>query len=389
MRLCFFGFIINFGGAPQSAVRLGERLSESNEVHIVDAYGCCGAYVKAVKQAKLPYHVLMPESKSTYIGWKGIKRFLALLKQLPSLLRLRSRLVKRILNIDPDVIWVMHEKPLTFLATSFRLRRYPIALYVQGWATPDQVGLWLRWLMKHRVDAVLGVSTATLEELRRAGVPDRKLHFASNTIDFEKVQQRAKLPLDMPLPGMNLWPKIVLPAARPARAKGHVTALKAMAQLKQAGYNPALWIPGKVATGVSNAFMNELSSLAVELDIEENVFFLGWREDMPALMSACDICILPSYTEGLGLANLEAMLLRRPVVATPVGGIVDAVKDGQTGLLIQVGDDRALAEGILRLIKERDTRERIVSTAFDIVQAHFGPEKHTRRINEIFRSIAR
>jgi glycosyltransferase involved in cell wall biosynthesis len=389
MRLCFFGFVINFGGAPQAAVYLAERLSKSNEVHIIDAYGCCELYIDAVKKARLPYRVLMPVSKATYIGRKGIKRLVAFLKQLPTLLRLRSRLIKEILAIDPDVIWVMNKKPLTFLATSFRLRRYLVALYVQGWGTPDQVSLWFRWLMKHRVAAIPVVSTATMEQLRIAGVPERKLHLASNTVDFEEVQRQAKVPLEEALPGMGMSPKILLLAARPTRAKGHSTAFRAVARLKQAGYNPALWIPGKVAAGVGDNFIDELKSLAIELDIEKNVFFLGWRKNMPALINACDIGILPSHTEGFPLVNLEAMLLCRPIVATPVGGVGDTIKDGQTGFLFPVDDDRALAERIQWLMTEPGRREQIVSRAYEYVQSNFSPEGHTYRITEIFRSIAR
>ena len=388
MRIAYFDFNNNFGGAPQSMVHLAQRLAAEHEVHIIDAYGRCQPYHHAIREAGLPCEVLMPDSRWTYIGQKGIRRKIAFLKQLPELLRLRARLVRTIRAIDPDVIWVMNAKSLTFIALSFRLRRYPTVLCVRGWGTKDQVSFWLRWLIRRRVAAVLAVSTATLEQLRLAGVAEDKLHLGSTTIDIEKVQRLADEPPEGELPGQELSPKVLLLAARPERAKGHLAAVKALARLKADGYSPALWIPGKPPVGSDDSFTRELRSLCVELDVEQNVFFLGWRDDVPQLIRACDYCILPSHTEGFPRSILEAMVLRSPVVATPVGGVCDAIRHGETGLLFPVDDDKALATYIEELIREPQQAERMASAAYDYVQRAFNPEEHTRRVVEVLSAIA-
>jgi L-malate glycosyltransferase len=389
MRLVFFDFNTNFGGAPQGAVHLAQRLAASHEVHIVDAYGKCEPYRQAILEAHLPYHVLMPQAARLYIGGKGLKRMTAFFKQVPALLRLRRRLAAVISELDPDLVWVMNDKSLTFVTMNRRLRQYPCALYVQSWATPDQVGIRLRWLMKHAAAAVLAVSTPTLENLRKAGVPEDKLFLGSMTIDMEKVKRDAESPLSTPLPENDLSPRILMLAARPERAKGHLAAYKAIGRLKAAGYRPAVWMTGQVAVGNKNSFVDELGRLAKELDITDNVFPLGWRDNIPAVINAADICILPSHTEGLPRSILESMVLKRPVIATPVGGITDLIKHDETGFLMPIDDDACLAEQIRQLILDPRKRQKIVDSAYRHVQEHFDPDEHTRRIADVFEPLVK
>lgn len=209
------------------------------------------------------------------------------------------------------------------------------------------------------------------------------------TIDMAGAECQAEQGLGRELPGAQKHPKILLLAARPDVAKGHLTAYRAVARLKQAGYDPALWMSGKLATGHDDSFVRQLEALAEGLGIQENVFHLGWIENVPALVQACDVAILPSHSEGFPRSILEAMVLRRPVVATPVGGVPDSLKDGQTGLLVPVDDDQALADAIVRLTTHAEFRARLVATAYDFAHAEFGPEEHVRRIEGILESVVR
>lgn len=389
MRVVFFDFNNNFGGAPQVCVHLARLLSSRNEVHIVDAYGKCEAYRRVIEEAGLPYRALMPEASVTVIGKRGVARLMALLRQVPAFVRLRRRLIDALLEIDPDVIWVMNEKSLTFVISSPRLWRYARAFYVMGWGTGGQVGRWLRWLMRRRVGAVLAVSTTTLDEMKRIGVPEHKLHLGSVTVNVEKLKREAAQPLEKELPGSDKHPRILMLAARPTREKGHVTAYQAIARLKQAGYDPALWLSGRLGVGVGDSFVKELEELAKELGIEDNVLSLGWIENISAVINACDIAILPSHTEGLPRSILEAMAIRKPVIATPVGGVTDPIKDGVTGHLMPVGDAAALAGHIEHLIADPEHTARIVDAAHQHLRDTFGEREYTLRIERIFRDIVR
>ncbi|MCL6554424.1 MAG: glycosyltransferase [Firmicutes bacterium] len=93
----------------------------------------------------------------------------------------------------------------------------------------------------------------------------------------------------------------------------------------------------------------ELEAFCGRAGLTDRVTFLGARDDVPAVLGAADLFVLASRWEGLPFAVLEAMCSGLPVVATRVGGIPEAVVDGETGLLVPPGDARALAEAIERL----------------------------------------
>jgi glycosyltransferase involved in cell wall biosynthesis len=98
---------------------------------------------------------------------------------------------------------------------------------------------------------------------------------------------------------------------------------------------------------------SELERLVDDLKIRHAVRFLGIRPDVPALLAVADVYVHPSLQEGYSNALLEAMAAGKPVVATAVGGNVEAVSDGVTGLLVPARDDAALESAMIRLLSDR------------------------------------
>ena len=93
---------------------------------------------------------------------------------------------------------------------------------------------------------------------------------------------------------------------------------------------------------------DEIRSRRDALGLGDRFVMLGYRDDAPRLMAAADLFVLASSHEGLPVAVMEAFALGVPVVATAVGGVAEAVTDGESGLLVAPGDPTALAEAILR-----------------------------------------
>jgi glycosyltransferase involved in cell wall biosynthesis len=96
----------------------------------------------------------------------------------------------------------------------------------------------------------------------------------------------------------------------------------------------------------------DLESLRDRLGLSGYVVFTGTRRDVPRVLHALDVFVLPSLFEGFGIAILEAMAAGKPVVATRVGGIPEFVMDGKTGLLVEPGNAAALAEAIESLLRD-------------------------------------
>ncbi|MBI3584715.1 MAG: glycosyltransferase family 4 protein [Nitrospinae bacterium] len=105
--------------------------------------------------------------------------------------------------------------------------------------------------------------------------------------------------------------------------------------------------------------MADLKRDANLLGIADSVIFTGWRNDVSAIISALDIFVLPSLNEGMGKVLVEAMLLKRPIIASRVGGIPDLIRDGENGILINSASPNELAKAIIELLKSEEKRKRM------------------------------
>jgi len=126
---------------------------------------------------------------------------------------------------------------------------------------------------------------------------------------------------------------------------------------------------------------------ALEAEAAGRVRFLGHRTDVPALLAAADVFVLPSRYEGTSLALLEAMGAGKAVVATAIGGTDELVRDGVDGLLVPPDDPAALAEALERLLVDNELRARLGGAAAARVAADFSAEASTARVVGIYRDV--
>jgi len=135
--------------------------------------------------------------------------------------------------------------------------------------------------------------------------------------------------------------------------KGLETLIQAMPAILQMHPQARLLLAGE------GPLRSSLVKLAYDTGIAPAVFFTGFRADVPRLLAALDLVVLPSLTEGLPLSLLEAMAAGKPVVATPVGGVVELIEDEVTGLLVPPSDPAVLAMAILRLLEDKKLARRV------------------------------
>jgi glycosyltransferase involved in cell wall biosynthesis len=131
--------------------------------------------------------------------------------------------------------------------------------------------------------------------------------------------------------------------------KGLAVLLKGIAQLNQISNIPPFQLL-LVGDGPSATSLRRLSE---ELGLTEIVVFAGLRCDVEQILPLLDLFVLPSLSEGFGIALVEAMAAGCPVVATAVGGIPEVVQTGRTGMLIPAGDSKALTEALADLLKDQ------------------------------------
>lgn len=205
-------------------------------------------------------------------------------------------------------------------------------------------------LLATRVGAYIAVSQALANNLIRTfGVPSRKITVIRNAIPADRFTGHSEghAAIDAPshLP-------IVLTCARLDPQKGLCYLLEAAAHIPDALFVLAGDGPERAS----------LETLAHDLGISRRVRFLGYRQDIPALLACCDLFVLPSLYEGLPLSILEAMAAGKPVVATAIGGTDEAVLHGTTGVLVPPADAAALA-GAIQTILAHPVLARAMGTA--------------------------
>jgi len=114
------------------------------------------------------------------------------------------------------------------------------------------------------------------------------------------------------------------------------------------------------------------------------VVFTGLRDDVPAVTAALDVAVLPSYREAQGLAILEALALRRPVVASAVGGVTEMIENERTGLLVPPHDPLALGNAIARVLTDHPLADSIARAGHDLVLARFSLTAMVNAISAIY-----
>lgn len=168
---------------------------------------------------------------------------------------------------------------------------------------------------------------------------------------------------------------LVLAVAQLRPHKGHAVLLQALRML-----------PG-VALGVvgEGPERERLERLARGLEIVNRVQFLGFRNDVGDLLAVADVVVLPSESEGVPLAVLEALLAHRPVVATDVGGLPTVLVDGVTGLVVPPRNPDALAAAIRRILDDRAFGARLGAAGGRLVRDRFSAERMVARIELLYR----
>jgi glycosyltransferase involved in cell wall biosynthesis len=124
-----------------------------------------------------------------------------------------------------------------------------------------------------------------------------------------------------------------------------------------------------------------------ELGLGRHFLFLGRRDDVPRVLSCCDIAILPSKAEGLPNAVLEYLAVGLPTVATRVGGNAEIIQDGKTGLLVPPEDSAALAEGILRLLREPGFAASLGKNGRECVASKFSFQKMIENTDQLYTEL--
>lgn len=385
MKIVLFDFCMNFGGSSQGSLFLLSRLqSKGYKVFVIDAYGQNKNYKDKAIEYNLDFRVALLNAKRVYIGQSGYKRKVNTLIQIPSFIRMLYSLHKQLKSISPDVIIVNNRKSLFLISILKKKMKFKTLMYYRGEAIVDHLPSSFPKIVGKNADAIITHSKRAFLNLKNI-IPNEKhkIYLTQNCIDM-KVIDDATINNDFPVSERFT---LLLAAGRPVKEKGHDIAIKSIASLKSRGLKVNLIIPGSIPVGHSNEYYNYLTKLVEDNFLEDQVKFIGWRNNFVGDLIQCDAIVLPSHTEGFPRAIIEAMLLGIPVCATPVGGIPEAIIHNETGMLFEIDNIDQLSECIYKLATDIELKNKISKKSKEFAIKYFSSSNNTNDVSTLLEKI--
>ena len=231
---------------------------------------------------------------------------------------------------------------------------------------------------------IIGVSEHTSDHVVEVeGTPREKVVTIYNGIDFDRVKPSAdnfKTRIRKEFEAENKF--LILTTGRLHPEKGYPYLFEAAAKLKKLVNKPFVWlIAGK------GSFETEFRQRVSELGCDDVIKFIGFRKDIPDLMSTADVFVLPSVAEAFGVVFAEAIYLGTPIVATKIGGIPEIIADGIDGVLIPPADSNAIANATKDLINNPEKLKSLANSGKQKVIERFEFEDMTRKYEAVYEDL--
>jgi len=272
-----------------------------------------------------------------------------------------------------------------------RMLGLPVIVTIHSFASRESThslrNLRNRWIERSLapwVTAYITVSGSLREEMEHRGVDPSRIHVVRNGIDVERYSRGDRSFIRTFL-GLDIHQPLIGTIALLRPRKGIEYLLRAMGIVAKCIPEARCVIVGDAADG---HYGKSLHKLCEDLDIVHNVQFVAFRDDIPNILSAMDIFVLPSlFGEGLPLVILEAMAAARPVITTLVEGNKEAVIEGETGLFAPPGDPEAIAKALIELISNPTRREVMGQRGRQIVLTQFHGARMAEQTENLYNDV--
>ena len=208
--------------------------------------------------------------------------------------------------------------------------------------------------------------------LRRL-VPREKIAVIHNGVDLDRIEsvrsrfQRPEFLRRWDLPEDRL---LVGSVGTLTPLKGYEDFLRAVARVREMSPEVFFVISG-VDSSTGQTYQATLERLIGELDLGDHVRLISWMDDITELFCALNIFVSASHSESFGLAIVEAMAAGAAIVSTETEGAREIIQDGETGLLVPIGETEQMAQAIISLLNDRETRQQMTDAARMVVKEKF------------------
>jgi len=311
------------------------------------------AFWLAERLVRLGHHSVMAVRPDEPLATKAREAYIPIIPLAPfgEMDILAAMTLRRaIINEDADIVHAHsgHAVSLAALATMGTRARMVLTRRVSFPLKRNPASLW----KYSRADAMIAVCRATADSLVSSGIESARITVVYSGVDLTRVIPPASSETLASLGVRSGAPLVVMVAALVGH-KDPLTFVRAMEIVRRA-------IPDVQALMVGEGELRpHLEREIAARGLDDCVHLAGYRTDADSLMSVADVVALSSSDDGIGGVVLDAMSFGKPVAATAAGGIPEAVANGETGLLVPVGDSAALGDAIATLLTDRALAERM------------------------------
>jgi glycosyltransferase involved in cell wall biosynthesis len=263
--------------------------------------------------------------------------------------------------------------------------RVPIVTTAHGWIanSPKQRAMVaLDKLVMRGFDRVIAVSDRIRQDLLDAGVPRDRITLLHNAIVVDNYRRTGAGAMASIIGRVVAHP-ILVSIGRLSPEKGHADLVEALRIVASRGKEISAVLAGD---GPSKSDIAERVRAA---GLEDRVHLPGYVTSPARLLEDADLMVLPSHTEGLPNAALEALVMSVPVLATAVGGTPEVVIEGETGRLVPPHRPELLADGIIDFLDHRDHWRQLAAHGQRMVQERFDFTARTRKLEQIYEELSR
>jgi L-malate glycosyltransferase len=232
------------------------------------------------------------------------------------------------------------------------------------------------------VDRYITVSHAIKRVLEIDGVPGDRITTVHSGIDIERIDyaedKRAELRSEF---GVAEDETVIANVAHFADHKGQIYLIEAMPEILKRYPKVRCAIVGH------GELKDELMEKCRELGIFDRMIFPGFRNDIPAILKAVDLFVMPSHTEGLGTSVLDAMAARLPVVGTEAGGMPEMFNGEENGLVCPIRDSKAITEAVCRFLADPQWAKSLGMKARKVVEKGFSTDSMVEGNLAVYRDL--
>lgn len=236
----------------------------------------------------------------------------------------------------------------------------------------------------YRFSDVVTVNALTVKDfLVAGGVSEKKIQLTYNGLDLKRLEPRKGLTRqeicnDLGLPADEGLKFIPVVANMRHTTKNQQMFLRVAARMRDTFKNVRFVLAGE------GELVDGLKKVAEELGVADICYFLGRCTQVPDLLSISEICALSSNYEGFSNSILEYMAASKPVVATNVSGAAEAIIEGETGFIIELDDDKTMAERLTQLLNDPEKGRMMGLRGREVVEQKFSTEAQVIKLKEIY-----